>query len=108
VLRTVLEDLTLHSELDGYADYARRVRYKLVPSEAYPNHAIVEIVVENESARPGLSAASARAVVSNACRKWASTIKVKRNCRSLTAEVLCTIPIWIARRASAARCIAGS
>jgi hypothetical protein len=27
-----LEDRTLHNELDGYADYARRVKYKLVPA----------------------------------------------------------------------------
>ncbi|HMD78057.1 MAG TPA: isoprenylcysteine carboxylmethyltransferase family protein [Terracidiphilus sp.] len=32
VLRTVLEDRTLQNELDGYAEYARRVKYKLVPS----------------------------------------------------------------------------
>ena len=32
VLRTVLEDRTLHNELNGYADYARRVKYKLVPA----------------------------------------------------------------------------
>jgi protein-S-isoprenylcysteine O-methyltransferase Ste14 len=32
VLRTVLEDSTLHRELDGYADYARRVRYRLLPA----------------------------------------------------------------------------
>jgi len=31
VLRTIMEDLTLHHELDGYADYARRVRYRLLP-----------------------------------------------------------------------------
>lgn len=31
LLRTVLEDLTLHNELDGYADYAHRVRYRLLP-----------------------------------------------------------------------------
>jgi protein-S-isoprenylcysteine O-methyltransferase Ste14 len=31
VLRTTLEDRTLHNELDGYAGYARRVRYRLVP-----------------------------------------------------------------------------
>jgi protein-S-isoprenylcysteine O-methyltransferase Ste14 len=31
VLRTALEDRTLHSELEGYAAYAHRVRYKLVP-----------------------------------------------------------------------------
>jgi protein-S-isoprenylcysteine O-methyltransferase Ste14 len=29
--RTLLEDRTLQAELDGYADYARRVRYRLVP-----------------------------------------------------------------------------
>jgi protein-S-isoprenylcysteine O-methyltransferase Ste14 len=32
VLRTALEDRTLHCELDGYADYAREVRYKLLPA----------------------------------------------------------------------------
>lgn len=32
VLRTVLEDRTLHNELDGYADYARKVKFKLLPS----------------------------------------------------------------------------
>lgn len=32
VLRTMLEDVTLRNELDGYAEYARRVRYRLVPS----------------------------------------------------------------------------
>jgi protein-S-isoprenylcysteine O-methyltransferase Ste14 len=32
VLRTALEDRTLHNELSGYADYARRVKYKLVPA----------------------------------------------------------------------------
>lgn len=31
VLRTVLEDRTLRKELDGYVEYARRVRYRLVP-----------------------------------------------------------------------------
>lgn len=31
LLRTALEDLTLKAELTGYADYARRVRYRLVP-----------------------------------------------------------------------------
>ena len=31
LLRTILEDRTLHNELDGYADYARGVRYKLMP-----------------------------------------------------------------------------
>ena len=32
VLRTALEDRTLHNELDGYAEYARTVRYKLLPA----------------------------------------------------------------------------
>lgn len=32
VLRTTMEDMTLHAELDGYADYARRVRYRLLPA----------------------------------------------------------------------------
>jgi len=31
VLRTALEDRTLHEELDGYRDYAQRVRYRLLP-----------------------------------------------------------------------------
>lgn len=31
VVRTVLEDRTLRAELDGYAEYARVVRYRLVP-----------------------------------------------------------------------------
>ena len=31
VLRTALEDKTLREELPGYQDYARRVRYRLVP-----------------------------------------------------------------------------
>jgi protein-S-isoprenylcysteine O-methyltransferase Ste14 len=31
VLRTVLEDRTLQEELPGYRDYARRVRYRLIP-----------------------------------------------------------------------------
>jgi len=31
VLRTVLEDRTLQDELPGYPEYARRVRYRLVP-----------------------------------------------------------------------------
>ncbi len=31
VLRTALEDHTLHEELDGYADYARSVRWRLAP-----------------------------------------------------------------------------
>jgi len=31
VLRTVLEDRTLQTELNGYADYARQVRYRLIP-----------------------------------------------------------------------------
>jgi protein-S-isoprenylcysteine O-methyltransferase Ste14 len=31
VIRTALEDRTLQEELPGYADYARRVRFRLVP-----------------------------------------------------------------------------
>lgn len=31
VLRTILEDRTLQEELPGYRDYARRVRYRLIP-----------------------------------------------------------------------------
>jgi protein-S-isoprenylcysteine O-methyltransferase Ste14 len=31
VFRTVLEDQTLQKELPGYRDYARRVRYRLIP-----------------------------------------------------------------------------
>jgi len=31
VVRTYLEDRTLHKELDGYSEYASRVRWRLVP-----------------------------------------------------------------------------
>jgi protein-S-isoprenylcysteine O-methyltransferase Ste14 len=31
IVRTALEDKTLREELDGYAEYARRVKYKLFP-----------------------------------------------------------------------------
>ncbi len=31
ILRTALEDRTLHAELTGYVDYARQVRYRLLP-----------------------------------------------------------------------------
>ncbi len=31
IVRTVLEDRTLQDELDGYKDYARRVRHRLLP-----------------------------------------------------------------------------
>jgi len=31
VIRTALEDKTLQAELDGYKDYAARVRYRLLP-----------------------------------------------------------------------------
>jgi protein-S-isoprenylcysteine O-methyltransferase Ste14 len=31
VVRTILEDRTLQSELEGYAEYAQRVRYRLLP-----------------------------------------------------------------------------
>jgi protein-S-isoprenylcysteine O-methyltransferase Ste14 len=30
-VRTALEDRTLHGELDGYSDYARRVRFRIFP-----------------------------------------------------------------------------
>jgi protein-S-isoprenylcysteine O-methyltransferase Ste14 len=30
-LRTVLEDRTLHNELEGYTGYARKVKYRLMP-----------------------------------------------------------------------------
>jgi protein-S-isoprenylcysteine O-methyltransferase Ste14 len=30
-IRTVYEDRMLHVELPGYADYARQVRYRLLP-----------------------------------------------------------------------------
>jgi len=32
ILRTAMEDSTLHNELEGYVDYARRVRYRLIPA----------------------------------------------------------------------------
>lgn len=31
VVRTILEDRTLQAELDGYSEYAQRVRYRLLP-----------------------------------------------------------------------------
>jgi protein-S-isoprenylcysteine O-methyltransferase Ste14 len=31
IIRTALEDRTLREELDGYTEYAQRVRYRLVP-----------------------------------------------------------------------------
>jgi len=31
VARTMLEDRTLRAELTGYDEYARRVRYRLIP-----------------------------------------------------------------------------
>jgi protein-S-isoprenylcysteine O-methyltransferase Ste14 len=31
VIRTALEDQALQDELPGYRDYARRVRYRLIP-----------------------------------------------------------------------------
>jgi protein-S-isoprenylcysteine O-methyltransferase Ste14 len=31
ILRTALEDRTLQAELPGYVDYARQVRYRLLP-----------------------------------------------------------------------------
>jgi protein-S-isoprenylcysteine O-methyltransferase Ste14 len=30
-VRTALEDRTLRQELEGYAEYARRVRFRLIP-----------------------------------------------------------------------------
>lgn len=31
VIRTSLEDKTLHNELDGYDEYAKKVKYRLLP-----------------------------------------------------------------------------
>jgi protein-S-isoprenylcysteine O-methyltransferase Ste14 len=31
IVRTVLEDRTLHEELEGYREYAARVHYRLIP-----------------------------------------------------------------------------
>jgi protein-S-isoprenylcysteine O-methyltransferase Ste14 len=31
ILRTALEDRMLQTELEGYPEYARRVRYRLIP-----------------------------------------------------------------------------
>jgi protein-S-isoprenylcysteine O-methyltransferase Ste14 len=31
ILRTALEDRTLQAELPGYSDYARQVRFRLIP-----------------------------------------------------------------------------
>jgi len=31
IVRTYLEDLTLHTELEGYPEYARKTPYRLVP-----------------------------------------------------------------------------
>jgi protein-S-isoprenylcysteine O-methyltransferase Ste14 len=31
IIRTALEDRTLQEELDGYREYAQRVRYRLLP-----------------------------------------------------------------------------
>jgi protein-S-isoprenylcysteine O-methyltransferase Ste14 len=31
VVRTVFEDRTLQEELEGYKEYAKRVRYRLIP-----------------------------------------------------------------------------
>jgi protein-S-isoprenylcysteine O-methyltransferase Ste14 len=31
VVRTAWEDRTLHDKLDGYREYAARVRYRLIP-----------------------------------------------------------------------------
>jgi len=31
IIRTALEDKTLHNELEGYAEYAKRTKYRLIP-----------------------------------------------------------------------------
>lgn len=31
VIRTIMEDRTLHTELEGYREYAQRVRFRLLP-----------------------------------------------------------------------------
>jgi protein-S-isoprenylcysteine O-methyltransferase Ste14 len=31
IIRTLLEDKTLRSELNGYSEYAKKVRYRLLP-----------------------------------------------------------------------------
>jgi protein-S-isoprenylcysteine O-methyltransferase Ste14 len=31
IIRTALEDRTLHAELPGYAEYAQKTRYRLIP-----------------------------------------------------------------------------
>jgi protein-S-isoprenylcysteine O-methyltransferase Ste14 len=31
IIRTAIEDHTLRTELEGYRDYAERVRYRLIP-----------------------------------------------------------------------------
>lgn len=31
IIRTHLEDKTLHEELEGYSDYAQKVRFRLIP-----------------------------------------------------------------------------
>jgi protein-S-isoprenylcysteine O-methyltransferase Ste14 len=31
VIRTALEDRTLHEELPGYVDYAKQTRFRLIP-----------------------------------------------------------------------------
>jgi protein-S-isoprenylcysteine O-methyltransferase Ste14 len=31
IIRTAIEDRTLHEELDGYREYASKVRYRLLP-----------------------------------------------------------------------------
>jgi protein-S-isoprenylcysteine O-methyltransferase Ste14 len=31
VVRTYLEDRTLHAELEGYVEYAKKTRYRLLP-----------------------------------------------------------------------------
>jgi protein-S-isoprenylcysteine O-methyltransferase Ste14 len=31
IIRTVLEDKTLHKELEGYVEYAQKTKYRLIP-----------------------------------------------------------------------------
>jgi protein-S-isoprenylcysteine O-methyltransferase Ste14 len=46
VVRTALEDGTLQNELDGYKEYAQRVRYRLLPGIWYPRLCTHQITVK--------------------------------------------------------------
>jgi hypothetical protein len=59
VLRTALEDKTLQAELAGYACYARRVRYRLIPGPWQELKHTLPMVVHPGRARAALDAASA-------------------------------------------------